>query len=87
MTKEDVLKEFKVVDRADKLGIMQGDRATLSIDLDNADKAFSMCWDLLLEADDFGFAHDIIGIQNNINRETGEFENCFVPRCVNIPLF
>lgn len=87
MTREDVLKEFKVVDRADKLGIMQGDRMTLSIDLDNADKAFSMNWDLLLEADDFEFTHDIIGIQNNINRETGEFENCFVPRCVNIPLF
>lgn len=30
------------------------------------------------ESDDF--AHDIAGIRQNINRETGKLENCFVPR-------
>lgn len=34
----------------------------------------------LLEADTFEFAHDILGIKNHINRNTGELENCFVPR-------
>ena len=34
----------------------------------------------LLNAADFDFAHDLIGIQNNLNRSTGELENCFVPR-------
>jgi hypothetical protein len=26
------------------------------------------------------FAHDVCGIQRHINRETGQLENCFVPR-------
>lgn len=34
----------------------------------------------MLVASDFNFGHDFIGIMNNINRETGELVNCFVPR-------
>ena len=34
----------------------------------------------LLDADDFNFTHDMIGIQNNLDRDTGELQNCFVPR-------
>jgi hypothetical protein len=34
----------------------------------------------LLNADDANFAHDIGGIVQHINRQTGELENCFVPR-------
>ena len=34
----------------------------------------------LLDADDFNFAHDIIGIMQNIDRTTGQLQNCFVPR-------
>ena len=34
----------------------------------------------LLEADAFDFNHDICGINRCINRETGELENCFLPR-------
>lgn len=35
----------------------------------------------LLGADDFNFAHDVFGIRQNLNRDTGELENCFSPRC------
>lgn len=28
----------------------------------------------------FDFAHDLVGIYRHLNRETGELENCFVPR-------
>ncbi len=35
----------------------------------------------LLDAEDFNFFHDVYGIVANINRETGELENCFDPRC------
>jgi hypothetical protein len=35
----------------------------------------------LLNAPDFDFAHDIFGIARNINRDTGDIENCFLPRC------
>ena len=34
----------------------------------------------LLNADDVNFAHDVSGITNNLNRQTGQLENHFVPR-------
>ncbi len=36
--------------------------------------------DRLASADDANFGHDIFGIRRHINRETGELQNCFVPR-------
>ena len=35
----------------------------------------------LHKADDFNFRHDIIGIENNLCKETGKLLNHFVPRC------
>lgn len=35
----------------------------------------------LLAFDDFNFNHDVFGIRRHLNRETGELENHFVPRC------
>ena len=34
----------------------------------------------LLNADDFNFLHDILGIRDHLNRETGKLEDCFLPR-------
>lgn len=34
----------------------------------------------LFKADDFNFLHDVGGIGQNLNRETGEIENHFLPR-------
>lgn len=34
----------------------------------------------LLAASEQDFIHDVIGIRNNLNRESGELENCFLPR-------
>lgn len=34
----------------------------------------------LLTAEPFDFAHDIYGIRKHINRQTGELEDCFLPR-------
>ncbi len=36
--------------------------------------------DQLLAADDPNFLLDVVGIQRNINRQTGELDNCFAPR-------
>lgn len=35
----------------------------------------------LLDFDDFNFAHDVFGIQQHIDRGTGELAHCFLPRC------
>ena len=34
----------------------------------------------LLDADDFNFTHDVGGITRHLNRETGQLEDCFLPR-------
>lgn len=34
----------------------------------------------LSAADDFNFAHDVFGIYRHLNRETGQLEDCFLPR-------
>lgn len=34
----------------------------------------------LLAADDFNFAHDILGIRRHLDRSTGGLLNCFSPR-------
>ena len=34
----------------------------------------------LLTAKDFDFLHDVLGIMNHIDRDTGQLENCFLPR-------
>ncbi len=34
----------------------------------------------LLDADDSDFSHDVFGIRRNLDRQTGELQNCFLPR-------
>ena len=69
-----------IVNRANQAGIAQGERITQIMDLDNAAKQFNMRLEEMLEASDYDFAHDFIGIQNTMNRETGKIEGLFVPR-------
>lgn len=76
----------KIVERAMKMGLYDGTdydnkRQTLSMDV-TACHANGCQLKLaeLLEADDFTFSHDIVGILTHINRETGEIERNFLPR-------
>lgn len=34
----------------------------------------------LLEANDYEFAHDVLGIRRHLNRRNGHVEGCFLPR-------
>lgn len=70
----------KICERAEKLGIGQGTRFTKMMDVELADKHYGMRLQDWLNADDFNFAHDFIGIQNHINRITKTFDNTFLPR-------
>lgn len=74
----------KICKRARDMGIAQGDGLTQLMDMACADRVFCMDWNGLLEADDFNFAHDFCGIQNNIDREAEDFDysmfNYFEPR-------
>lgn len=75
-------KYVQIAERAEKIGIYDGERQSLIMDLESADKKFMLRLDELLNADDFNFAHDIIGIVNHIDRSTYPAQNfnCFVPR-------
>lgn len=75
---------FKILDRAEKLGVMSKTaypRMTLLMDLENVDEEIGLDFDKLLATDNYNFTHDIAGIQGHINRTTKTLENFFVPRC------
>ena len=81
-TKEQFMMYVKLAERAEKMGIYHGERMTLLMDIESADEAFGLQLENLLNADDENFAHDILGIHYNINRNTfpaTDF-NLFVPR-------
>lgn len=70
----------KLAQRAEGMGIYHGERITLLMDIENADKVFNLKLDELLNADDGNFTHDIIGIMANIDRNNPTDFNFFVPR-------
>ncbi|MDU3109511.1 MAG: hypothetical protein E7B14_17230 [Clostridium sp.] len=66
------LKYADIMGRATVMGLMkETDAADRMMDIDSADQKFSMRLDEWLAADDYNFAHDFVGIVNNINRGKG----------------
>ena len=80
MTKDERLKIVEIAKRAEEKGLLMFDRLSLIMDVETAHEQFKLKLDEFLEADDYNFSHDIIGIQQNINRKTKVIENCFLPR-------
>lgn len=56
------------------------DTMSLSMDLDCAFNHVGLDLPKLLTSDKGDFLHDVNGIVTNINRITGNLENCFLPR-------
>lgn len=80
-TKEKFEMYVKIAERAEELGIYHGERITLLMDIESADNAFNMRLEDWLNADNFNFAHDIVGIVNNIDRSKFPAEvHRFLPR-------
>ena len=62
---------------------MKGDYTTrldMLMDLDAANKNCPLKLQELLDTDDFNFYHDLVGIRQHVNRNTGKLEDCFLPR-------
>lgn len=72
--------KLRIIERAEKAGLSLNTRTTAIIDLDNADQQFNLRLNDWLAADDVDFAHDWVGIQANMNRDSGLIESLFVPR-------
>lgn len=81
-TKEKFMMYVKIAQRAEGMDLYNGECSTFLMDLESADNAFNLRLEDLLNADDLNFAHDVVGIVNNINRT--EFPatdfGLFVPR-------
>jgi len=79
-TKEEDILIRKIVDRATGL-YPTLDTMTLDMDITACHlNGNPLRLRELLDADDFNFCHDVIGIVNNINRTNGKLNNCFLPR-------
>ena len=72
----------KICDRAEKMGLMKKSRLGVLMDILSADKKFNLDLEAWLNADDFNFAHDFVGIINNIVRDKYPATNFgyFLPR-------
>ena len=79
-TKEKLRLITDIVERADELYIMQSSKETLTIDLVIADEEFDLKLEQLLFADDFNFIHEVVGIQQNVDRENKKMNGEFIPR-------
>ena len=80
MTKNEHLLIAEIAKRADEQGLLHYDRMSMIMDLSVAHEQFHLDLTELLNAPDFDFAHDINGIQQNINRQNKVVENHFLPR-------
>lgn len=78
--KQKFLTYVKITQRAEGMGIYTGERFTLLMDIENADKAFNMRLEDWLKADDLNFSHDLVGIVNHIDRGNPSDFGLFVPR-------
>ena len=56
-------------------------RLTLSMDLAAANAHCPLDVEKLLSFPDMDFFHDVFGIMQHMDRETGELMHCFLPRC------
>lgn len=81
-TKEKFMTYVKIAQRAEEMRIYNGNRMSLLMDLESADEMFNLRLDDFLNADNFNFAHDVVGIVNNINRNEFPAKDfgLFVPR-------
>lgn len=72
-----------IAERAEELGLIDGE-ARLSLMMDVAATHRNGCplrlEHLLHETTDFDFAHDVMGIRDNIDRTTGKLQHEFLPR-------
>ena len=78
ITKKDMQLIARIAERADYMGL-----APVEIRMDVAAVHANGCplrLNDLLGASEFDFKHDLHGIRNHLNRDTGQLEDCFLPR-------
>lgn len=70
---------IKVANRANE--IFGVDRLTIIMDITYCiEGGCDLDLKALSDADEFNFRHDIVGIHNNLDRNTKKLNDCFLPR-------
>lgn len=65
-------KYIAIVERAEKMNLIQEkNKLSVLMDIESADKKFNLDLERWLASDDVDFIHELFGITNNINRESG----------------
>lgn len=73
----------RIVERAYQTGHINDEyRKDLGMSIEAADCEVGLNLKKLLTASPFNFAHDVCGIDENMNKTTAKLRNCFLPRCV-----
>ena len=76
-------REFELIgiiaERAEAHGITR-DRMSTVMDITCVNDSIGLDLEGLAKAEPDHFRHDLIGITNCLNRNTGQLENCFTPR-------
>jgi len=81
--KEEIQTISSIANRAIKQGLnLHSDKLSLVMDIEVTHEETPLRLDALLNADDFNFSHDVLGIQQNLNRDTKTMDNFFLPRYV-----
>lgn len=84
ITKGDADTVSKIVDRALSVARkhrVHYDRMDATMDITACHNDHPLDLERLLSFPDFDFAHDVFGIRKHLNRDTGELEGLFSPRC------
>lgn len=81
MSSQELILTIKdIIDKAANKGLLHNDRMSLLMDLECVAKEFDTDLKALLDSNELNFAHDINGIQNNLDRRNKRLVNHFIPR-------
>lgn len=70
----------KIVDRAEELKVLRMDREVAIAFMELAAKHYNLSLLRMLEGSDFDFMHDFVYMPQHFHKETGTFDNHFLPR-------
>lgn len=73
----------RVLDRAQKTDLPRFviERTKLTMDLSAVHFHTPLDLEKLADFPEFDFAHDLLGIHEHLDRNTGKLTDCFLPRC------
>jgi len=70
----------RIVDRAEQLKVLNMDRSVACAFIIIAQKHYELDLQAMLNGSDFDFMHDFVQMPKHFHKETGTFDNQFLPR-------